>query len=170
MSVAGRVAAALADRPVEAGAPTEVATPPKLSLGALADVLGYHIAQAAVTTVDMFERHVGARFSLRKVEFSILMLLLANGPLSPKRLGQVLVLTAPNLTLLLDRLQERGLLRRERNQEDRRSQNIVLTETGLRTAREAAAAAGPMERELAGRLSAAERAMLLELLRKVAGR
>ncbi|HSW06176.1 MarR family winged helix-turn-helix transcriptional regulator [Aquabacterium sp.] len=142
--------------------------PATVSLGTLADVLGYHIAQAAVTTVDMFERHVGERFNLRKVEFSILMLLLENGPLSPKRLGQVLALTAPNLTLLLDRLQQRGLLLRERNQTDRRSQNIVLTDSGQRLSRDAAAAAGPMERELDGRLSAAERAMLLELLRKVA--
>ncbi len=141
----------------------------EITLGTLSDVLGYHIAQAAVTTVGMFERHVGERFNLRKVEFSILMLLLANGPLSPKRLGQVLALSAPNLTLLLDRLQARDLLRRERNQADRRSQNIVLTDAGLVLAHDAAQAAGPMERELDGRLSAAERAMLFELLRKVAG-
>lgn len=146
------------------------AAPATVSLGVLSDVLGYHIAQAAVTTVGMFERHVGERYNLRKVEYSILMLLLQNGPLSHKRLGQVLALTAPNLTLLLDRLQQRGLLRRERNLTDRRSQNIVLTEAGLRLSREAAAASGPMERELDSRLSAAERAMLLELLRKVAGR
>jgi DNA-binding MarR family transcriptional regulator len=142
---------------------------PVVTLGTLAEVLGYHIAQAAVTTVGMFERHVGERFNLRKVEFSILMLLLANGPLSPKRLGQVLALSAPNLTLLLDRLQQRDLLRRERNLADRRSHNIVLTPAGRALSEEAAAAAGPMERELDDRLSAAERAMLLELLRKVAG-
>jgi DNA-binding MarR family transcriptional regulator len=144
--------------------------PDSVSLGTLSDVMGYHIAQAAVTTVHMFERHVGECFDLRKVEFSILMLLLENGPLSPKRLCQVLALTPPNLTLLLDRLQERGLLVRERNQIDRRSQNIVLTEAGQRLSVDAAAAAGPMEHELDGRLTAAERAMLLELLRKVAGR
>ena len=32
---------------------------PALSLGVLSNVLGYHVAQAAVTTVDMFERHNG---------------------------------------------------------------------------------------------------------------
>jgi len=163
------MARAAAVRPVMPVA-TEGAGSRQVQLGALSEVLGYHIAQAAVTTFELFERHVGERFGLRKVEFSILMLLLANGPLSPKRLGQVLVLSAPNLTLLLDRLQQRDLLRRERNQADRRSQNIVLTEAGLRVAREAQAAAGPMERELDGRLSAAERAMLFELLRKVASR
>lgn len=143
--------------------------PEALSLGALSDVLGFHIAQAAVFTYNLFERHVGDPFQLRKTEYSMLMLLLANGPLSPKRLAQALALSAPNLTMLLDRLQARGLLKRERSQTDRRSQNIVLTEEGLRVARASADAAGPMERDLLERLSPAERAMLIELLGKVAG-
>jgi DNA-binding MarR family transcriptional regulator len=95
-------------------------------------VLGYHVAQAAVTTVDMFERHIGQPFGLRKVEYSLLLLLLANGPLTPKRLGQALALSGPKLTLLLDRLQERSLLRRERSATDGRSQNIVLTSWRIR--------------------------------------
>ncbi|WP_088280601.1 MarR family winged helix-turn-helix transcriptional regulator [Ideonella sp. A 288] len=149
------------DRPNEAAS---------LSLGPLTDVLGYHIAQAAVVTYALFERHIGQPHGLRKVEYSMLMLLLANGPLSPKRLIQALALSAPNLTLLLDRLQERGLIRRERSQVDRRSQNIVLTAEGGRIARATAEAAAPMERELLDRLSRAEHAMLIELLGKVAGR
>jgi DNA-binding MarR family transcriptional regulator len=141
-----------------------------LRMGPLEDVVGYHMAQATVTTMDSFERHIGQPFCLRKVEYSLLLLLLANGAASPKRLGQTLALTAPNLTLLLDRLQERGLIRRERSQTDRRSQNIVLTVEGQALAQAGADAAGPMERELDGRLSRAERLMLIELLRKVAGR
>jgi DNA-binding MarR family transcriptional regulator len=141
-----------------------------VSLGPLAAAVGYHIAQAAVATTDSFERHVGQPFTLRKVEFSLLMLLKANGPLAPKRLGQTLTLTAPTLTLLLDRLQQRGLITRERNPADGRSQHIVLTDLGQRTARDAAAAAVPMERDLLERLSRAEHAMLIELLCKLAGR
>ena len=141
-----------------------------LSLGVLGDVLGYHIAQAAVTTYGTFEAHIGQPNNLRKVEYSLLMLLLANGPLTPKRLGHALALSAPNLTLLLDRLQGRQLIRRERSATDGRSQNIVLTDDGRQLAADTAAAAGPMERELDDRLSRAERLMLIELLRKVAGR
>ena len=144
--------------------------PATLSLGPLSDVLGYHIAQAAVTTVDLFERHVGQPFGLRKVEYSLLLLVLANRPLSPKKLAQALALSAPNLTLLLDRLQERGLLRRERSQIDRRSQNVVLTDDGQRIAQASGAAAVPMESALFDRLSRAEHAMLIELLLKVARR
>ena len=141
-----------------------------ISLGPLTQIVGYHVAQAAVTTVAAFERHIGTPYSLRKVEFSLLMLLHANGALSPKQLAHTLTLTSPNLTLLLDRLQGRGLIRRERNPADGRSQHILLTEAGQRMARETAAAAVPMERELERPLSAAEHAMLIELLGRLAGR
>jgi DNA-binding MarR family transcriptional regulator len=146
--------------------PTE--TDRDLSLGILAGIVGYHVAQAAVTTYGTYERHIGKPFHLRKAEFSLLMLLLANGPVPPKRLAAALSLTAPNLTLMLDRLQSRGLLRRERNPMDGRSQHILLTDKGLRMAHDAAAVVPPMERELLTRLSPAEHAMLIELLAKLA--
>jgi len=160
--------AARADRGDRAGVGERIE--PGLSLGALSQVVGYHLAQATVVTAAAYERHVGGPFGLRKVEFSLLMLLLANGTLAPKRLAQTLALTAPNLTLLLDRLQERRLLRRERNPADGRSQHIVLTDEGKAFARDAAKVAGTMEHELAARLTRAEHAMLIELLCKVAGR
>ena len=146
------------------------ARPARLSFGPLAGIVGFHIARAAVSTYDAFERFIGKPFDLRKVEFSLLMLLQANDAIAPKRLARVLAITAPNLTLLLDRLQARGLIKRERNPLDGRSQNVVLTETGRRLARDAAAAAEPMERELLNKLSAAEHAMLIELLDKLSGR
>ncbi|MCA0243573.1 MAG: MarR family transcriptional regulator [Proteobacteria bacterium] len=159
-----RTASAAAERLPE---PVPAVAPP--ALGPLTGIVGYHIAQAAVTTYGAFERHIGRPFELRKVEFSMLMLLMANGALSPKRLAAALRLTAPNLSLLLDRLQQRGLLRRQPNPDDGRSQHIVLTEKGLRVARDSAAAALPMERELQGPLSRAEHAMLIELLSRLAG-
>jgi DNA-binding MarR family transcriptional regulator len=141
-----------------------------VSFGALRDIVGFHMARATVTAYDAFERHLGKPFDLRKVEFSLLMLLLANAPIAPKRLARALSVTAPKLTLLLDRLQQRGLLERQPNPQDGRSQHVVLTDRGRQLARAAEAAAGPMERELLSRLSPAEHAMLIELLGKLAGR
>jgi DNA-binding MarR family transcriptional regulator len=161
---------ALVVPPPAAAAPGPVPGRETLALGVLTDVLGYHVAQAAVTTYATFDQFIGEPFGLRKVEYSLLMLLLANGPLSPKRLGQALALSAPNLTLLLDRLQARALIRRERSATDGRSHNIVLTPAGQRLADDSASAAAPMEAVLDDRLSRAERLMLIELLRKVAGR
>jgi len=159
-----------AHMPVTADPDEADTRPAPLSFGPLASIVGFHIARAAVATYDAFERFIGRPFELKKVEFSLLMLVLTNGAIPPKRLARALAVTAPNLTLLLDRLQDRGLIKRERNPADGRSQHVVLTDQGRKLARDAAAAAEPMERELQGHLSRAEHAMLIELLGKLVGR
>ena len=63
-----------------------------------------------------------------------------------------------------------GVIQRERNPLDGRSQHVVLSERGRKLARAATAAAEPMERELRDRMSRAEHAMLIELLNKLATR
>lgn len=142
---------------------------PEVELGALSGLLGYHVAQAAVTTYASFEQHIGKPFGLRKVEFSLLMLLRANGPLTPKQLAQALWMSAPALTAVLDRLQARGLLERRPHPDDGRSQQVLPTDAGAALAEAAAQATEGMEGPLLQRLSPAERAMLLELLGKLAG-
>jgi DNA-binding MarR family transcriptional regulator len=140
-----------------------------LQFGALRDVLGFHITLANIAAVAVFERHVGRPFSLRKAEFSLMMLLLANGATPAKLLARTLRLSSPNLTMLIDRMQAKHWLRRERNPQDRRSQLIVLSADGTALAHRAQAAAKTMEHSLQRRLSRAERAMLIELLGKLAG-
>ncbi len=143
---------------------------PEPKLGPLAGVLGFHLAQASVATDASFRREIGEPFGLRKVEFTLLMLLAANGPMAPKALARALSLTAPNLSLQLDRMVERALLRRAPNPLDGRSQHIELTTAGARLARKAAAAAPTIEATLTARLSPAEHAMLIELLHKLTAR
>jgi DNA-binding MarR family transcriptional regulator len=140
----------------------------ELQAGVLDSVIGYRIAKARITTQALFIRHVGKPFALRPVEFSLLMLLQANGGLAPSQLSDALALSRPHLTLLLDRMQERGWIERERSLVDRRSQQVRLTEAGATLAAEVAERAPDMEVELQSVLSAAERAMLIELLDKVA--
>jgi DNA-binding MarR family transcriptional regulator len=142
-------------------------TPP-LQEGLLAGVIGFHLARARVTTQALFVRHIGEPLGLRPVEYSLLMLLSANGSLTPKQLAAVLALSGPLLTILLDRMQDRGLIERVRNAADRRSQLVQLTAAGTDFVRTLAERTPVMEADLHGSLSAAERAMLIELLDKVA--
>lgn len=142
----------------------------ELDFGALRGIAGFHLARASVTTLDAFDRHIGTPFGLHKVDFSALMLLDASPGASPKQLALALDITAPKLTALLDRLQQRGLLDRLPNPSDGRSQRVVLTRRGQQLARDAAAAAQPMEDEMLQRLTRAEHAMLIELLGKLARR
>ncbi len=148
-----------------------VERPPRataLEFGPLADIVGFHLARAAITTNQAFEQFVGKPFQLKKVEFSLLMIVMANEAIAPKRLARALAVTSPTLTLLLDRLQQRGLISRERNPADGRSQQVVIGSKGARIVRDAMTAAELMERQLKVHFSRAEHAMLIELLDKLA--
>ena len=72
-------------------APTRAAP---VSFGPLSGIVGFHIARAAVTTYRAFETFIGKPFELKKVEFSLLMVVQANGALPPKRLARTLAVTA----------------------------------------------------------------------------
>lgn len=139
-----------------------------LDQSCLQHVLGYQLAQAEIPTTKIFARSIGKPLELRPVEFTILLLLAHNRDVTQKQLAQTLAVAAPGMTVLLDRLAARGLVARERNAGDRRSQFVRLTEEGEALARRAHEVSLSMEQELLRHLSAAEQAMLFELLAKVA--
>lgn len=142
-------------------------TDDRLDDRSLAHLVGYAASRAALEMRKVFQRHVGP-LDLRIAEFSILMLLADNGPVAQRRLGQALDMAAPNMAVTLDRMAERGWIERVRNADDRRSQRVHLTAAGERLAGRARGIAGTMEDPALARLSRAERALLVELLRKVA--
>ena len=131
-------------------------------------LLGYHLAQASIPTNNIFKKQIGAQFQLNKLEFTILMLLSSNDEVTSKRLSVALNTPAPNLTLILDRLEKREFVVRVRSQTDRRVQRVELTCQGQLVVKEMDALSEAMEVELLGHLTPAEQAMLFELLRKVA--
>lgn len=159
---------AAADKPLQATDPGAGPSHHPLDQAALKHVLGYQISLADIPSKKLFFKHIGEPLKLRPVEFSLLVLVRSNRDVTQKQLGQALSLSAPNLTLLLDKLEERGVLARERSELDRRVQHVRLTPAGEDITRRALEASHPMEREWARFLSDAEKAMLTELLQKVA--
>lgn len=138
-----------------------------LDHSALGHLLGYAMARADVHVRPAFQACIGESLQLRPVEFSLLVLLLTNEDVTQTRLTQALAMSAPNLTTLVDRLVERGLVERVRSEQDRRAQLVRLTEAGRQLAQQARELSLTMEDEVLRGLSAAERAILLELLHRV---
>lgn len=139
-----------------------------LDQNGLKHILGHQLAMAEVPTRKAFFKHVGKPFDLRPAEFSMLVLIDHNTDVTQKQLSQALATPAPNITTMLDRLSERGLLVRKRNQTDRRSIHIQLTAEGKILKDRVYEISINMEQTPMRRLSLAERAMLLELLQKIA--
>jgi DNA-binding MarR family transcriptional regulator len=141
----------------------------RLAEAAVHHILGYQLAQASVATTRVFVREVGQALELRPVEFTILALVEENPGVSAQQLTRALALSAPNMTLWIERLERRELIVRERSTTDRRAQHIRTTERGGVMAREAIERIGAGELRSINVLSVAERALLIELLHKVAG-
>jgi len=140
---------------------------PGLDQSRLTRLVGYAASRASIELKKAFARHM-APMQLKAVEFSILTLVASNPGVNQKQIAQTLDLSAPNMAMTLDRLVERGWVQRVRSTRDRREQQIHLTSKGRELEKRASEIALEMEVEPLLVLSPAERALLIELLLKVA--
>ena len=140
----------------------------QLSEAVVHAIVGYQLAQAAIVTDQVFDERVGRRGGLRRVEFTILALVQGNPGVSARQLARALAVTPPNIAVWLDRLESRGLVTRERSTRDARVQHVQLTRSGAALVERTVQSVLEGEQAALGGLSAAERAMLVELLHKVA--
>ena len=105
-------------------------------------------------------------------EFDVLAALRRAGDpyaLSPGQLGSQTMVTSGTITNRVDRLEERGLVRRERDPNDRRGVRVVLTDKGRTVVDEALTDLLNRERQLLEDLSATEQKSLANMLKALVG-
>lgn len=74
--------------------------------------------------------HRNTHPGLSASQFGVLEALYHLGPLCQSVLGEKLLKTGGNITMVIDNLEKSGLVRRERSTEDRRFITVSLTEAG----------------------------------------
>jgi len=87
------------------------------------------LMRAAESVAERTNRHIGLA-GLTLSQFGVLEALFHRGPLCQKDLGAKILKSSGNITLVIDNLEKRGLVRRERGTEDRRYITVFLTEAG----------------------------------------
>jgi DNA-binding MarR family transcriptional regulator len=152
----------------KATAPTDATPAGKLAEAQLHSVLGYQLAQATISTTAVYTRMVGAPFGLRPVEFTMLSLINQNPGGSPAQLAKALAVSAPNISMWIDRLEAQGWVVRRRDDNDKRAQQLRLTARGADLVTKATEQVLLGEQEAFALLSEGERLLLIELLHKVA--
>ncbi|OXR41070.1 HTH-type transcriptional repressor NicR [Nocardia cerradoensis] len=90
---------------------------------------------------------------------------LRRGPAAMRTLAEILACDASNVTGIIDRLEKRGLVRREASASDRRVTNLVITSEGERAV-DAIRATMHRTREGLSRLGDEDRARLSSLLER----
>lgn len=143
-------------------------TGPTLSWGPLDQVMGYLLAQASVATTRVFEAAVGQPTGLHRLEYTLLVLIGENPGCTASALSKALAISPPNMVVWLDRLSSQGLVEREPSETDRRANHLRLTVDGQALAARTTRALRDGESAMLAALSPGERAILAELLAKLA--
>jgi len=111
-----------------------------------------------------------ADYGLQTWELDVLAALLRQGPpytLSAGELARNTLITCSGMTHRLDRLEQRGLVKRAASPEDRRQIRVRLTAAGHKLADKTVSVRASDAHEFMGMFSDAERAQLEKLLRRL---
>lgn len=84
----------------------------------------------AYGTFDRIAKRDIARYELTEPQFAVLEALGHLGPMRHCDLSRKMLVTGGNTSLVIDNLEKAGLVRRERDPEDRRSVHVHLTPRG----------------------------------------
>lgn len=114
------------------------------------------------------ERELGTH-KLTQPQFGVLEILGRRGPLPLHELGKELLVSGGNITCVVDNLEKAGLVRRERDTQDRRVIKAALTDEGASRLAEILPLYQARAGELAAGLTDVEQGILVQLLRKLAG-
>ncbi len=133
---------------------------------ALAKLAGFNLGAAYLRARRLFKRRMSA-LDLSPLEYSILALAGGRG-MHQARIGAALDIPMQNLTVVMERMEERALVVRVRSASDRRAQVVRLGARGVRLFQRARKIMPVLERELLEPLNAGERKIFRELLWKLA--
>lgn len=115
-----------------------------------------------------FEERLFDRFDLSAQQYNALRLLRAAAPatIPTLALGGKLISRAPDMTRLLDRLDERGLVHRERRPGNRRVVEVGITDAGMRLLDQLAEVVRECHQKQLGHLHPDQLRQLTELLQQ----
>lgn len=119
----------------------------KVSDAPLREFVGYHIKRAFnVIQADLNE--VLQQFELRMVSYSVLVLIVENPGIRQSQLSDALAIERPNLVVIIDDLEKREFITRDRLLTDRRAYLLQATLAGRRLCEKAFKAVSTHEQAL----------------------
>ena len=132
------------------------------------DQIGILIKRASLE-VEKTALAILAPYSMNLTQYKIIMYLYNVPPASMRQvdLERAFSMTNPSVTSVLHTREKKGLIRREENLEDKRSNVISLTDKASCMQSELKAAGRQLEEAIAKNLLPEERATLIALLKKV---
>ncbi len=139
---------------------------PHISDATLRGLVGYNMKRAFMVIGADLARTLEP-FELRMLTFTALTLVADNPGLSQSQLAEAMQVERPNLVVIVDELETRGLITRDRVPTDRRTYALRITTEGARLLAGATRAVAEHENQIMGGLSDAEEAALIATLNRI---
>ena len=124
------------------------------------------LMRAAESITSRAHKHLSS-VGLTVSQFGVLEALYHLGPLSQKDLGQKILRSSGNITMVIDNLEKRGLVRRKRDRNDRRFLIVHLTAEGKKLISKIFPPHAALITKELGVLSATDQKILGDLCKKV---
>jgi MarR family 2-MHQ and catechol resistance regulon transcriptional repressor len=122
----------------------------------------------AVRAVQSYAEKSVLKLEICGSDFAVLEALLHKGPLPVNEIGKKVLLTSGSITVAVDRLETKRLVKRRAHGTDRRARIVHLTKEGRKLITRAYSEhAADMERLASASLTKAERRTLIRLLKKI---
>ncbi len=144
-----------------------MSTDPEIESSNLSQFLGFRLTRVKIRVHKVLLARL-APYELSSMEFSVLMLAGSNPGAYLRQLSSALDVSPPNLVSVVERMVRRNLLVRLPGTQDRRLQELHLTETGQALLKQAKADVERFENALEQSLTAVERRHIDSALRKLA--
>jgi DNA-binding MarR family transcriptional regulator len=136
-------------------------------LGVLPTLLGHHLRRTQMAVFQSVSRAL-AEFDVTPGRFGVLAVIASNPGLSQSELGAILGIDRSTVVAVIDRLESAGLVRRRPAPNDRRSYALALSDRGAAAYDELELRIAEQEQRMTRHLSPAERALLIDLLGRIA--
>ncbi|HEY8067969.1 MAG TPA: MarR family winged helix-turn-helix transcriptional regulator [Burkholderiales bacterium] len=148
--------------------PGSIARVEGLSYGDLGEHFGYLLRRAQLAGFDAFHRAT-ERLDITPARYTALTIVGANPGLTQSALGAALGTARSGAMMVVDWMEQRGLVERRHRQDDARSWGLYLTGRGETNLRNLNRRVRANDAAFASRLAPRERAALRKLLDKLCG-
>ena len=128
--------------------------------------LGLLLGRAAILKDKIIDTHMEPH-GITAAQFKVLIIMAQFGVDTPAELCRNLSLDSGSMTRMLDRLEQKGFLARQRCEADRRQVQLVLTEEGEKLAALLPHIGAEAMNELAGGITPEELKTLEQILKKI---
>lgn len=148
--------------------PQQGAPAPAAQYGLLDRLLGYPLRRAQLLVYDDFIRSLSP-WDMTPPRFSALVIIAANPGLKLTELSNMLAIARSGSVILVDTLEQSGLVERRPSPTDKRAWGLHLTDHGQAVLTEVSETVEEHDRRISAALTDKERITLMRLLRKFAG-